>query len=343
MGDHRPAADDRGRRHRDHLGRHPLAPALHLLASRACAAWAASAATCSASGSCTTSTATPTTCSSAASSAPSSLGVYAARLQRHARSRCPASRGPCRRCCSPRSRACRTTGRRWPTPGCAPRASSAPSTVPALCGLVVVAPDFVTVVLGERWSDAIPVIQVLCWVGLLQSLQALNGDMLQALDRTTLLFRYSLFFFAVHMTAFVCGLPFGVLGRGGRLRDLLHDRRADLRYLTARAVGISRVDVLGGLFGVAQAAALMAPRGARGAGSGSSPSASARRCAWSPASSRAWPCTRWPPAGARPRCSPRCAQCVPAAAPPRPSRSRSSDPRRAPARRRGPRSRARSA
>jgi O-antigen/teichoic acid export membrane protein len=130
-------------------------------------------------------------------------------------------------------------------------------TVPSLCGLVVVAPDFVTVVLGERWSEAVPVIQILSWVGLLQSLQALNGDMLQALDRTTLLFRYSLFFFAAHMTAFACGLPFGVVGVAVAYAISSTVVEPTYCYLTSRAVGISMWTFLGGLFGVLQASAVM--------------------------------------------------------------------------------------
>ncbi|MDX6491564.1 MAG: hypothetical protein QOD43_1809, partial [Gaiellaceae bacterium] len=57
-------------------------------------------------------------------------------------------------------------------------------SVPALLGLVIVAPDFIHVALGDRWSHAVILIQVLAWVGLLQSLQTLNPNILQALDRT---------------------------------------------------------------------------------------------------------------------------------------------------------------
>jgi O-antigen/teichoic acid export membrane protein len=32
--------------------------------------------------------------------------------------------------------------------------------VPAFVGMLVVAPDFVRVVLGERWSEAVPVLQL---------------------------------------------------------------------------------------------------------------------------------------------------------------------------------------
>ena len=38
-------------------------------------------------------------------------------------------------------------------------------TMPAMLGMIVVAPDFVPVVLSERWTDAVPVLQILATVG----------------------------------------------------------------------------------------------------------------------------------------------------------------------------------
>ena len=40
-------------------------------------------------------------------------------------------------------------------------------SIPALAGLVAVAPDFIPVVLGSKWESAVRVIQILAWVGLL--------------------------------------------------------------------------------------------------------------------------------------------------------------------------------
>ncbi len=37
---------------------------------------------------------------------------------------------------------------------------------------MIVAPDFVPVVLGSQWEAAVPVIQILAWVGILQALQS---------------------------------------------------------------------------------------------------------------------------------------------------------------------------
>ena len=52
------------------------------------------------------------------------------------------------------------------------RGWSAPIALPALGGLVIVAPDFVPVVLGDQWEAAVPVIQILAWVGALQASRA---------------------------------------------------------------------------------------------------------------------------------------------------------------------------
>jgi O-antigen/teichoic acid export membrane protein len=84
--------------------------------------------------------------------------------------------------------------------------------VPALAGLVVVAPDFVPVVLGSHWTRAVPVVQVLAWVGIVQALQALNMDVLMARDRTRTMFRFAVLLTSCHLIAFAVGLHWGVIG-----------------------------------------------------------------------------------------------------------------------------------
>lgn len=83
---------------------------------------------------------------------------------------------------------------------------------PVMLGLVAVAPDLVPVLLGEKWSAAIPVMQVLAPVGLLQSLQRFNSGVLQARDRTGALLRFSILSYALACVGFVAGLSFGITG-----------------------------------------------------------------------------------------------------------------------------------
>jgi O-antigen/teichoic acid export membrane protein len=130
-------------------------------------------------------------------------------------------------------------------------------SMPALLGLMVVAPDFIHVVLGPRWSAAAPVLQILVWVGLLQSLQTLNGDILVALDRTGTLFRYSVVFFCVHLTAFAIGLRWGIVGVAAGYAVTTTLVEPLYTWVTARALGVGLRELVGGLAGVAQAAAAM--------------------------------------------------------------------------------------
>jgi O-antigen/teichoic acid export membrane protein len=131
-------------------------------------------------------------------------------------------------------------------------------TVPSLAGLVVVAPDFVRVVLGPRWSAMVPVLQILAWVGLLQSLQTLNGNILQALDRTATLLRYAVVFFVVHLAAFVVGLQWGIVGVAAAYAVSTTLVEPLYAWVTTRAVGISLLRLGRTLAGVAAAAAAMA-------------------------------------------------------------------------------------
>ena len=130
-------------------------------------------------------------------------------------------------------------------------------SVPALLGLVVVAPDFISVVLGSRWSHAAVLIQVLAWVGLLQSLQTLNPNILQALDRTDTLLRYTIVFFVLHLAAFSVGLQWGIVGVA--VAYLVSSAVVEplFAWVTTRALGISPLVLVRGLSGVFQASAVM--------------------------------------------------------------------------------------
>ena len=78
--------------------------------------------------------------------------------------------------------------------------------IPSLLGLMVVAPDFVSVVLGDQWAAAVPLIQVLAIVGIVQSLQSISTDILQARGQANTIFRFSVLFTVTHTAGFVVGL-----------------------------------------------------------------------------------------------------------------------------------------
>ena len=125
--------------------------------------------------------------------------------------------------------------------------------IPGLAGLVVVAADFVPVVLGSQWEEAVPVIQLLALVGAVQAVQAINVDILIARDRTKTLFRYSMFFCTAHVIAFSIGLQWGIVGVAAAfaISSLLVE--PVLTVLCARAIGVSPWIFPRALWGVVQA------------------------------------------------------------------------------------------
>jgi O-antigen/teichoic acid export membrane protein len=131
-------------------------------------------------------------------------------------------------------------------------------SMPALVGLVVVAPDFVQVVLGERWEQATTVIQILVWAGLIQSLQTLNGEILLALDRSGTLLRFTMFWFVATVGGVLLGLQWGLVGVAIAYAAATGLAEALRAHLASRALGISVWRFARSLTGVAQATAVMA-------------------------------------------------------------------------------------
>jgi PST family polysaccharide transporter len=129
---------------------------------------------------------------------------------------------------------------------------------PAMLVLAVCAPDLVHVVFGEKWAAAVPVMQILAWVGALYVIQGLNSVLLQALGRTQLLFRYALASFAAGLASFVLGLQWGIVGVAACFAAVLTVIGPVYMTLTAHAVGVRGPDVVRAIAGVVAAAAVAA-------------------------------------------------------------------------------------
>lgn len=130
-------------------------------------------------------------------------------------------------------------------------------SIPSLVGLAITAPEFVRVVLGPRWSEATPVIQILTIVGLIQSLQTLSGEVLLALGRANWLFRFTIVWFVGTVAAFAVGLQWGIVGVAACLAGVTVLVEPLRTYLASRALGISPWRFVHALAGISQAAALM--------------------------------------------------------------------------------------
>jgi O-antigen/teichoic acid export membrane protein len=130
-------------------------------------------------------------------------------------------------------------------------------SIPALLGLVVVAPDVVEVALGNRWSGTTPVIQLLAWIGLLQTLQILNSPILQALDRTSTILVWSIVNVAAGLLAFFIGFRWDIVGVAAAFLVVTVLVTPLFIWRTARVLGIPLRRYAQCLSGVVQASLAM--------------------------------------------------------------------------------------
>jgi O-antigen/teichoic acid export membrane protein len=85
-------------------------------------------------------------------------------------------------------------------------------TFPIMIGLASVAREFVLVVLGARWVEVIPLIQILGPVGAIHSLVYASNVVFVAVGRADLLFRLTLATGLVNLTAYLIGVRWGLNG-----------------------------------------------------------------------------------------------------------------------------------
>ena len=82
-------------------------------------------------------------------------------------------------------------------------------TFPTMIGLLVIADSFVIVLIGQRWIDMIPVLRILCIVGLLQSVVSTTGWIYNSQGRTDLLLKWGICTTCIGIISFLIGIKFG--------------------------------------------------------------------------------------------------------------------------------------
>lgn len=85
-------------------------------------------------------------------------------------------------------------------------------TFPSLVGLMVVAPEFVRVVFGVKWSPAIFPLQSLCIFGMLRSIVTMVGSIILAKGRPDIEFKWSIFTFIPRTLILFVGSFYGLNG-----------------------------------------------------------------------------------------------------------------------------------
>lgn len=85
-------------------------------------------------------------------------------------------------------------------------------TFPLMIGLLMVSRPFVLCLYGEKWSGMILLLQILCLVGMMQSIATTFGWIYNSQGRTDLQLKLGVLSAIVTLTAFIIGLRWGVVG-----------------------------------------------------------------------------------------------------------------------------------
>jgi PST family polysaccharide transporter len=85
-------------------------------------------------------------------------------------------------------------------------------TFPLMSGLYAVADDFVLLVFGPTWAGMTPVLKVLCWVGLMQSVGTTVGAIYLSTGNPGVALKVSLLGAPVLVVGIAAGIPWGIEG-----------------------------------------------------------------------------------------------------------------------------------
>lgn len=83
---------------------------------------------------------------------------------------------------------------------------------PLLCGLIILCPEFVRFIFGQKWSAMIVPLQYLCVAGMISSITSFIGIIFLATGHAEIEFHFFLIYLFVFSAAILIGSPFGLLG-----------------------------------------------------------------------------------------------------------------------------------
>lgn len=121
-------------------------------------------------------------------------------------------------------------------------------TFPMLAGMFAVAPEFVTVLYGEKWAPMIIPTQILCLAGAFRSIGAIVGPMQYAKGRADIQFIWQLFAAIVFPLAVLIGVKYGIVGVAGAISITMFFTLLLSQYITNKLIDLDMYSWLKALF-----------------------------------------------------------------------------------------------
>jgi PST family polysaccharide transporter len=128
---------------------------------------------------------------------------------------------------------------------------------PLLFGLMVLAPEFVRVVYGPKWTPAILPLRVMCVLGMLKGVGTTVGSILKAKGRPDVELKYSILFLSGMVAAVLLGSRYGIAGVALAITVLALLAFPVIQLVTNRMIGLSSREYLGSLLPAFVSSALM--------------------------------------------------------------------------------------
>jgi len=131
-------------------------------------------------------------------------------------------------------------------------------TFPMMLGLAVIAPEFIVVVLGEKWALAIPVLQILCFAGLAQSIGTTVGNIYLAQNRPDIMLKWALVTTPILALAFIIGVQWGIVGVALSYTIVTYIFWGISHHIANRLISLTAKKFWGGMWPALRASAVMA-------------------------------------------------------------------------------------
>jgi O-antigen/teichoic acid export membrane protein len=115
-------------------------------------------------------------------------------------------------------------------------------TFPLMAGLFAVAPDFVPVVFGDQWVGVVPVLQVVLWLAMLQSVATTSGTVLLSLGKSRQMLGITLVGASVTIAVLLVTVRWGIMGVTWSLTTLGFMSYLYITWAALRHVGLGPRD-----------------------------------------------------------------------------------------------------
>lgn len=121
-------------------------------------------------------------------------------------------------------------------------------TLPIIFGIFILAPEFVMVVLGDKWSPMILPLQILCMAGAIRSIVDNSRDILLAKGKANIKFKWDTITLCLLLLAITMGVRYGVVGVAVSVTVVIFIMYSTIQIITNRLINLELTKFLKAIY-----------------------------------------------------------------------------------------------